>query len=89
LDWFDPAKLDNLADQLKAVYKELPNISMVMGHWTTTLSAYANLRSTQKQEKLTGRILESNNRLAWATVILAIATVSLAMLSAGALLHLW
>lgn len=91
IDW-KVAKLENmdkLVDGLKTVSKELPNLSTVLGHWTATLSAYVTYRSLKKQESLTEKILTSNNRLAWATVILASATVVLAIVSANSVLHFW
>ncbi len=78
---------DKLIESLKQVYKELPNLSTVMGHWTNTLSAYATYRSLKKQERLTQRILASNHLLAQATVILAVATAVLAFFSANSVIH--
>ena len=93
LDW-SSAKLEDMGklfDGLKQAYKELPSLSTVLGHWTTTLSAYATYRSLKKQESLTEKILASNNLLARATVGLAIATaaatVVLAIFSANSLMH--
>lgn len=81
--------IDGLMDTLTKLYKELPNVSSIMENWTTTLSAYATYRTLKRQERLTQEMLKSNNRLAWATVILSGATVILVAFSAGALFHLF
>ncbi len=62
---------------LQLAYKELPNVSSILGNWTASLSSYAQFRALQKQERLTSRILKANQRLADATIILALATFAL------------
>ena len=78
----DPQKV---AELLRLIYKELPNISTIIGNWTTSLSAYATYRALKRQERISGQILRSNRLLARATVILALATFSLVLVS---VLHL-
>jgi hypothetical protein len=66
-----------IAKLVQQAYNELPKIAGILGHWTDTLSAYANYRALTRQEKLSQQILKSNQLLARSTVVLAIATFAL------------
>jgi hypothetical protein len=66
---------------LKQAYKELPNIASIVANWTGSLSAYTTLRALKRQERISNHLLRSNNRLASATVALAIATFLLVVVS--------
>lgn len=80
---FDPLMKEypnvNWAELFKLAYAELPKWTSIIENWTTSLSAYATYRSLRKQEALTQRILRSNQILAGATVILAVATFVLVL----------
>ena len=66
---------------LTNIYRELPDIASIMGNWTSTLTAYANYRALKRAERINEQLLRSNRVLSYATVLLAIATFFLVLVS--------
>jgi hypothetical protein len=66
---------------LKKIYDEMPRVSSILGDWTSSLATYAVYRALVRQERVHQKILASNRLLARATVVLALATFGLVLVT--------
>jgi len=76
-----PEDLQKVYDMLMRAYRELPNLSAILGHYTGVLSAYASFRTLKKQEKIAQDNLRATKLLAGGTILLAIATSLLVLVT--------